>query len=382
MRVRLHGSGIYSNRFPENFQRSCCHELTGSGILRLDCLSKLMTSPNAPILVTGGAGYIGSHTVRLLACQGRKIVVLDNLVFGHDQALVDPGVELVVGDVGDEDLLRSLFAQHRFGAVIHFAAYAYVGESVTNPLKYYQNNTAEPIKLLQVMQDFGCKVFVFSSTCATYGVPEALPITESNPQNPINPYGRSKLMVEWMLADCGHAWGLRSACLRYFNASGCSPDGKIGEDHNPETHLIPRVMMAVAGEIEYLEVFGTDYATPDGTCIRDYIHVEDLADAHARALDHLASGGESVCCNLGTGVGVSVKQIIAAVEEVTGKTVPVKFGPRRAGDPDSLVADPSLAKQVLGWEATRKDVRDMVRPAWLWLSGPRRGRFPANSRPA
>ena len=341
-----------------------------------------MTSPNAPILVTGGAGYIGSHTVRLLACQGRKIVVLDNLVFGHDQALVDPGVELVVGDVGDEDLLRSLFAQHRFGAVIHFAAYAYVGESVTNPLKYYQNNTAEPIKLLQVMQDFGCKVFVFSSTCATYGVPEALPITESNPQNPINPYGRSKLMVEWMLADCGHAWGLRSACLRYFNASGCSPDGKIGEDHNPETHLIPRVMMAVAGEIEYLEVFGTDYATPDGTCIRDYIHVEDLADAHARALDHLASGGESVCCNLGTGVGVSVKQIIAAVEEVTGKTVPVKFGPRRAGDPDSLVADPSLAKQVLGWEATRKDVRDMVRPAWLWLSGPRRGRFPANSRPA
>jgi UDP-glucose-4-epimerase GalE len=341
-----------------------------------------MTSPNAPILVTGGAGYIGSHTVRLLACQGRKIVVLDNLVFGHDQALVDPGVELVVGDVGDEDLVRSLFAQHRFGAVIHFAAYAYVGESVTNPLKYYQNNTAEPIKLLQVMQDCACKVLVFSSTCATYGVPAALPITESNPQNPINPYGRSKLMVEWMLADCGHAWGLRSACLRYFNASGCSPDAKIGEDHNPETHLIPRVMMAVAGEIEYLEVFGTDYATPDGTCIRDYIHVEDLADAHARALDHLASGGQSVCCNLGTGVGVSVKQIIAAVEEVTGQTVPVKFGPRRAGDPDSLVADPSLAKQILGWEATRKDVRDMVRPAWLWLSGPRRGRFPANSRPA
>jgi UDP-glucose-4-epimerase GalE len=232
------------------------------------------------------------------------------------------------------------------------------------------------------MQDCACKVLVFSSTCATYGVPAALPITESNPQNPINPYGRSKLMVEWMLADCGHAWGLRSACLRYFNASGCSPDAKIGEDHNPETHLIPRVMMAVAGEIEYLEVFGTDYATPDGTCIRDYIHVEDLADAHARALDHLASGGQSVCCNLGTGVGVSVKQIIAAVEEVTGQTVPVKFGPRRAGDPDSLVADPSLAKQILGWEATRKDVRDMVRPAWLWLSGPRRGRFPANSRPA
>ncbi len=340
-----------------------------------------MTIPNAPILVTGGAGYIGSHTVRLLADQGWTIVVLDNLVFGHDQAIVNPGVELVVGDVGDQDLVRSLFEKHRFGAVIHFAAFAYVGESVTNPLKYYQNNTAEPIKLLQVMQEFGCKAFVFSSTCATYGVPDRLPITESNPQNPINPYGRSKLMVEWILADCGHAWGLRSACLRYFNASGSSPDGKIGEDHHPETHLIPRVMMAVTGEIEYLEVFGTDYATPDGTCIRDYIHVEDLADAHARALDHLVAGGESVRCNLGTGVGVSVKEIIAAVEEVTGQTVPVKYGPRRDGDPDSLVADPSLAKQLLGWQANRTDVRDMIVPAWLWMNGPNHGRFPANTQP-
>jgi len=254
-----------------------------------------------------------------------------------------------------------------------------VGESVTNPLKYYQNNTAEPIKLLQVMQEFDCKVFVFSSTCATYGVPNQLPITESNTQDPINPYGRSKLMVEWILRDCGTAWGLRSACLRYFNASGCSPDGLIGEDHRPETHLIPRVMMAVTGEIEFLEVFGTDYNTPDGTCIRDYIHVEDLADAHARALDHLAAGGESVRCNLGTGVGVSVKQIIAAVEDVTGKTVPVRYGPRRPGDPDSLVADPSLAKSLLGWEAAHKDVRDMVRPAWLWMDGPNQGRFPDNA---
>jgi UDP-glucose 4-epimerase len=338
-----------------------------------------MTTPNAPILVTGGAGYIGSHTVRLLAGQGRKVVVLDNLVFGHDQAIVDPGVELVVGDVGDQELVRTLFQKHGFGAVVHFAAYAYVGESVTNPLKYYQNNTAEPIKLLQVMQEFGCKVFVFSSTCATYGVPDKLPITESNVQNPINPYGRSKLMVEWILKDCGEAWGLRSACLRYFNASGCSPDGKIGEDHEPETHLIPRVMMAVTGEIEFLEVFGTDYNTPDGTCIRDYIHVEDLADAHARALDHLAAGGESVRCNLGTGVGVSVKEIISAVEEVTGKTVPVRYGPRRPGDPDSLVADPALAKELLGWEASRKDVREMVRPAWLWMSGPNRGRYPKNA---
>jgi UDP-glucose 4-epimerase len=341
-----------------------------------------MSAIKQPILVTGGAGYIGSHTVRLLAAQGRRIVVLDNLVFGHEQAIVDPGVELVVGDVGDEALVRGLFEKHRFGAVVHFAAYAYVGESVTNPLKYYQNNTAAPITLLQVMQEFGCKVFVFSSTCASYGVPDKLPITESTEQNPINPYGRSKLMVEWILADCDRAWGLRSACLRYFNASGSAADGKIGEDHEPETHLIPRVLMAVTGEIECIEVFGTDYNTPDGTCIRDYIHVEDLADAHAKALDHLAGGGESIRCNLGTGVGVSVKEIIAAVEEVTGQSVPVKFGDRRPGDPDSLVADPTLAKQLLGWEARHKDVRDMVRPAWLWMSGPHAGRYPANQRGA
>jgi UDP-glucose-4-epimerase GalE len=277
-------------------------------------------------------------------------------------------------------LVRSLFAKHRFGAVVHFAAFAYVGESVTDPLKYYQNNTAEPIKLLQVMQEFGCKVFVFSSTCATYGVPEKLPITEANAQNPINPYGRSKLMVEQVLADCGHAWGLRSACLRYFNASGCSPDGLIGEDHQPETHLIPRVLMAVTGEIDHLDVFGTDYPTPDGTCIRDYIHVEDLATAHARALDHLAGGGVSIRCNLGTGVGVSVREIIIAAENITGQPVPVQYGPRREGDPAVLVADPSLAKELLGWEAVHRDVRDMIQPAWKWLSGPRRGRFPANPK--
>jgi UDP-glucose 4-epimerase len=337
-----------------------------------------MSHFRSPILVTGGAGYIGSHTVRLLASQGHQIVVLDNLVFGHDQAIVDPSVELVVGDVGDQALVRGLFEKYGFGAVIHFAAYAYVGESVTNPLKYYQNNTAEPIQLLQVMQEFGCKVFVFSSTCATYGVPDQLPITETTPQRPINPYGMSKLMVEHILADCDVAWGLRSACLRYFNASGCSADGVIGEDHDPETHLIPRVLMAVKGEIEHLEVFGTDYDTPDGTCIRDYIHVEDLADAHAKALDHLAAGGDSVRCNLGTGVGVSVRQIITAVETITGRPVPVKYGPRREGDPASLVADPTLAKNLLGWEASRKDILEMVGPAWQWADGPNGGKYPAN----
>jgi UDP-glucose 4-epimerase len=333
---------------------------------------------NDPILVTGGAGYIGSHTVRLLASQGRRVVVLDNLVFGHREAILDSGVELVVGSVGDRELLRGLFEKHRFGAVVHFAAFAYVGESVTDPLKYYRNNTAEPLTLLEVMQEAGCKVFVFSSTCATYGTPEVLPITESNSQRPINPYGRSKLMVEWMLADCDHAWGLRSASLRYFNASGCSPDGQIGEDHDPETHLIPRVLMAVTGEIEHLEVFGTDYETPDGTCIRDYIHVDDLADAHARALDHLAAGGGSLRCNLGTGVGVSVQEIISAAEEITGRPVPVRYGARRPGDPAMLVADPSLAKSLLGWEAARKDVREMVRSAWAWMSGPRGGRYAPN----
>ena len=338
-----------------------------------------MSDSNPPILVTGGAGYIGSHTVRMLAGQGRKVVVLDNLVFGHEEAIVDPGVELVKGEVGNQELVRSLFDEHRFGAVVHFAAYAYVGESVNDPLKYYQNNTAEPIKLLQVMQEFDCKVFIFSSTCATYGFPEKLPITERNPQQPINPYGRSKLMVEWVLADCEEAWGLKSACLRYFNASGASEDGSIGEDHDPETHLIPRVLMALTGEIEQIEVFGTDYDTPDGTCVRDYIHVDDLADAHAKALDHLAKGGESVRCNLGTGVGVSVKEIIAAAEKVTGKTVPVKYGPRRLGDPDCLVADPSLAKRLLGWEAAHQDVTDMVESAWKWVNQPHGGRYSGNS---
>lgn len=330
----------------------------------------------APVLVTGGAGYIGSHTVRLLASRGYKVVVLDNLVFGHKEAIVDEGVELVVGDVGDRALVSELFDRYNFGAVVHFAAYAYVGESVTNPLKYYRNNTAEPLTLLEVMQEKGCTNFVFSSTCATYGVPETIPILESNKQDPINPYGRSKLMLEWILADCDRAWGLRSASLRYFNASGCSEDGLIGEDHNPETHLIPRVLMAVTGEVPHLDVFGTDYPTPDGTCIRDYIHVNDLAEAHAKALEHLAGGGGSVRCNLGTGVGVSVKEIIAAAEEVTGRPVPVKYGPRRAGDPPQLLADPAYSKEVLGWEARHRDVREMVRSAWAWMDGPRKGHYP------
>ena len=334
-----------------------------------------MSTVNRKILVTGGAGYIGSHTVRLLAASGASIVVLDNMVYGHEEAIVDPNVQLVPGDIGDHSLLRSLFQEHAFSAVVHFAAYAYVGESVTDPLKYYRNNTAAPLALLEVMQEFGCKQFVFSSTCATYGVPSQIPITEQTQQQPINPYGRSKLMLEWILADCEVAWGLRSTCLRYFNACGCSDDGLIGEDHNPETHLIPRVLMALTGEAGPVEVFGTDYPTPDGTCIRDYIHVEDLAAAHAKALDHLAAGGESIKVNLGTGIGISVKEIIAAVEKVTGRAVPLVYGARRAGDPAQLVADPSLAREKLGWRAQRCNIEDTVRSAWSWMTGPRKGRY-------
>ena len=331
--------------------------------------------PQNTILITGGAGYIGSHTVRHLVSAGQRIVVLDNLVFGHKDAIIDPAVELIVGDVGDRDLVRALFKKHKFSAVVHFAAFAYVGESVTEPLKYYWNNTAGPIALLQVMQENNCKAFVFSSTCATYGTPEKLPIDETNPQNPISPYGHSKLMVERILRDCDNAWGLRSVCLRYFNASGCSEDGKIGEDHDPETHLIPRVLMAVTGEIDTLEVYGTDYPTPDGSCIRDYIHVEDLAEAHGLALSHLLDGNQSIRCNLGTGKGISVKEIISAAEEITGKKVPIRYGPRREGDPPELVADPSLAYQTLGWRAKHRDVVEIVRSAWDWMDGPHKGRF-------
>jgi UDP-glucose 4-epimerase len=332
---------------------------------------------NKTILVTGGAGYIGSHTVQLLASKGVRVVVLDSLVYGHSEAITDPSVELVVGSIGDSSLLEGLFQKHSFDAVVHFAAYAYVGESVTNPLKYYRNNTAEPLALLEVMEKFGCKNFVFSSTCATYGVPDVIPISESQNQNPINPYGRSKLMLEWVLADCEHAWGLHSVCLRYFNASGCAADGSIGEDHRPETHLIPRVLMALNGEAGPVDVFGTDYPTPDGTCIRDYIHVEDLAEAHVLALGYLAEKKNSLRVNLGTGRGVSVQEIIDAVEDVTGMKVPLQYAPRRPGDPAQLVADPSLAETALGWKAKKLDIRETVRSSWTWMSGPRKGRYTA-----
>ncbi|MCC5844836.1 MAG: UDP-glucose 4-epimerase GalE [Verrucomicrobia bacterium] len=330
---------------------------------------------DAAILVVGGAGYIGSHTVRQLVADGRRVVVLDNLVYGHADALVDDEVIFIEGDLGDREVLDRVFEDHRISAVMHFAAYAYVGESVTDPAKYYGNNLAAPIVLLDAMRDHGVEVFIFSSTCATYGNPQYVPIDEKHPQNPINPYGASKLMLERVLADYSHAYGLKYAALRYFNAAGCSLDGLIGEDHNPETHLIPLVLEAAAGVREHITVFGTDYPTPDGSCIRDYIHVNDLARAHILAIDKLEGGAESFKCNLGTGIGHSVKELIAAAERVTGRSINVVLGERREGDPPELVAAPALAKELLGWEAEYKDLEMILKTAWSWTDGPRKGRY-------
>ncbi len=328
------------------------------------------------ILVSGGAGYIGSHTVRMLAEEaGYQVVVLDNLVFGHRDALVSEGVTFVEADISDEVAVEEIFSTYDIDGVVHFAAFCFVGESVTDPLKYYANNTAAPLTLLKAMRNHGCDKFILSSTCATYGDPQKIPMTESHPQQPINPYGHSKLMLERILKDCDGAYGLRSVRLRYFNASGCSLDGLIGEDHEPETHLIPNVLRAVKGEIGSVSVFGNDYPTADGTCIRDYVHVVDLARAHVSALNYLESGGESFSCNLGTGKGASVKEVIDAAEAVTGKSVPLEFGERREGDPPELIADPSLAKQLLGWEAEITDIKKIIETAWCWMNGAQGGKY-------
>jgi len=328
-----------------------------------------------PLLITGGAGYIGSHTVRHLLEQNERVVVLDNLVFGHRAALPLDRVTFIEGDMADAALVEKLFAAHKPEAVLHFAAFAYVGESVADPLKYYRNNLSAPLTLLEAMQRHGCKRFILSSTCASYGDPVRIPIDESHPQAPVNPYGASKWMLERVLRDCDTAWGLKSVFLRYFNASGCHPSGEIGEDHNPETHLIPLVLQAAAGQREHITVFGTDYPTPDGTCIRDYIHVCDLASAHALALNYLRKGGATIPVNLGTGRGFSVKEIIATAEAVTGQKIPVVFGPRRAGDPSELVADPSRAMEILRWQAVHLEPREHIDSAWRWMNGAQRGHF-------
>jgi UDP-arabinose 4-epimerase len=318
------------------------------------------------VLVTGGAGYIGSHTARLLAEEGLSPVVLDDLSRGHREAArFGP---LVEGDIGDRALVARVVRENAIDAVVHFAAFAYVGESVHDPRLYWTNNTLKTLALVDTLLECGVKNFVFSSTCATYGNPQRLPLREDHPQAPVNPYGASKLAVEMILRSYGPAYGLRWMALRYFNAAGAHPDGTMGEKHDPETHLVPLAVEAALGRGKPLSIFGSDYETPDGTAVRDYIHVLDLADAHVRALRHLASGGESGALNLGTGRGNSVREIVETVERVTGKKVPHSIGPRREGDPPALVADPARAKEVLGWEPRYVDIAQTIETAARWHS--------------
>jgi UDP-glucose-4-epimerase GalE len=315
------------------------------------------------ILVTGGAGYIGSHAVRLFLSLGHDVRVYDNLSAGHRAAV--PPDRLIAADLSEVHRLDQAFVEHRIEAVVHFAAFALVGESVTNPAKYYQNNLVNTLTLLDAVRRHGVKRFVFSSTCATYGVPLVVPITEDEKQKPINPYGNGKLAVEFALADYAAAYGWGCAALRYFNAAGAAPDGSIGEDHDPETHLIPLVLQAAAGQRPAIQVFGTDYPTPDGTCVRDYIHVDDLAEAHLLALEKL-SPGVALKLNLGTGRGYSVREVIRVAEEVTGRKVPVQEGPRRAGDPPVLVAAADRARRELNWTPHYAELKPIVETAWNW----------------
>jgi len=316
------------------------------------------------ILVTGGAGYVGSHTCKTISRAGFTPVTVDNLVYGHECAV--KWGPFIKGDIHDGLLLDRVFGTFSPVAVLHFAAFAYVGESVSDPGKYYQNNVAGTISLLEAMRRNGCPNIVFSSTCATYGNPERVPISEDHPQRPINPYGKSKFMIEQILRDFHDAYGLRYASLRYFNAAGGDPDGETGEDHDPETHLIPLVVQAALGLRPFVEVFGSDYPTPDGTAVRDYIHVTDLAEAHVLALQHLLACGESFSLNLGTGKGHSVREVIRAVEEETGIKVPVREAPRRPGDPPMLVAKAARAAGHLHWKPRFTDIRFIVRTAVQW----------------
>lgn len=316
------------------------------------------------ILLTGGAGYIGSHVAKTAARSGHVIVAVDNLTCGHDWAVRWGPLER--GELADREWLRGVFSRHRIDAVMHFAANALVGESTGDPRKYFWNNVVGSLVLLDVMREAGVATIVFSSTCATYGNPVRIPIDESHPQLPVNPYGESKLFVERVLRWYGEAYGLRWIALRYFNAAGADPEGEIGEDHDPETHLIPLVIQAALGVRPCVEVYGTDYPTPDGTAVRDYIHVVDLADAHLRGLSYLANGGESTALNLGTGDGHSVRQVIASVASISGQPVPVREAARRPGDPPTLVADASAARDRLGWQPAYPDLQTIVAHAWQW----------------
>ncbi len=315
------------------------------------------------ILVVGGAGYIGSHTVKILLDKGHECIVADNLVHGHIEA-VDKRAKFINADLMDKDSLHTVFANNKIGAVVHFASYINVGESVTDPQKYYHNNLVGTINLLDVMLKYDVKKIVFSSTCAVYGEPKYTPIDENHSLNPINPYGKTKLMVEQIFADYATAYGLKYIALRYFNASGASIDSTIGESHSPETHLIPLVLQTIKGDRGNIKVFGTDYDTPDGTCIRDYIHVLDLADAHILAIKKLDE--YTGYLNIGTGVGTSVKEIIDIAENVTGKVCTVEYTARRAGDAAILYADNKKAKEILGWQPKYIDIKDIIETAWNW----------------
>ena len=322
---------------------------------------------NPTILVTGGAGYIGSHAVLALREAGYEVVILDNFVYGHrDIVETVLKVELIEGDIADRALLDKIFKTREFAAVMHFAAYAYVGESVSQPAKYYRNNVAGTLTLLEAMCDAGIKNFVFSSTCETYGVPEQIPVLEDQPQQPINPYGMSKLMVEHILDDFDRAYGLRSVRFRYFNAAGADPEGRLGEDHSPETHILPLVLLTALGKRESISIYGTDYDTPDGTCLRDYIHVSDLAQAHILGLEYLLNGGSTEVFNLGNGQGFSIREVIEAARVVTSRPIAVTLADRRPGDPPILVGSGEKAKQVLGWNPQYADLETILKHAWQW----------------
>ncbi len=316
------------------------------------------------ILVCGGAGYIGSHINKQLHKEGYKTVVFDNLVYGHREAV--KWGDFVQGDLQNQDEIDAVFEKYDIEAVFHFAAYAYVGESVDEPEKYYYNNVACTLNLLRSMKKYGCKKIIFSSTCATYGEPERVPITEDMPQNPINPYGATKLMVERIFKDYSKAYGIQFVVLRYFNAAGADPEGEIGESHTPETHIIPLVLDAASGKRTDIKVFGTDYDTPDGSCIRDYIHVTDLATAHLLALHHLEKGNASDFFNLGNALGTSVLEVVQAVKKVTGREFTVTLADRRAGDPAKLVGASEKAQRVLGWKPQYADIETIVKHAWTW----------------
>jgi len=316
------------------------------------------------VLVTGGAGYIGSHACKALAQAGYTPVSFDNLVYGHEWAAQWGPLE--VGDIGDAERIRAVMREYKPVAVMHFAAYAYVGESVDDPAKYYHNNVTGTLTLLDAMRAEGIEKLVFSSTCATYGEPLHIPMREDHPQAPINPYGWTKLMIERAMQDYAPAYGLRGVALRYFNAAGADPDSETGEDHDPETHLIPLVLQAAAGRCREITIFGDDYDTADGTCIRDYIHVTDLADAHVKALDYLDRHAGFDAFNLGNGNGFSVKEVITTAEQVVGKPIPQRIAPRRPGDPPSLVGDAGRAREVLGWQPQYADLATILRTAWEW----------------